>query len=140
RPEFALDQGKIIFDGQFEKIVRKFADYKILSLVLADKVDSKKLEKIGKLKEFDFPKVTIVVKRAVAPLAAAQALQEFPIADLNLEEPPIKEILSQTLKTFFLPPISTVIFNSFSPKEPNKPIKENQPRGANQNCPESGHC
>lgn len=90
-----IDEGKIIFDGQFEKIVKKFADYKVLSLVLADKVDSQKLEKIGELKEFDFPKVTIVVKRAVAPLAAAQALQEFPIADLNLEEPPIEEIIRQ---------------------------------------------
>ena len=90
-----IDKGKIVFDGQLEKVVKKFANYKVLSLVLAKKIDLNKLEKIGQVKEFDFPKAVIIVKRKTAPLAAAQILKEFPVVDLNVEEPPIEDVIRQ---------------------------------------------
>ena len=90
-----IDKGKLVFDGKLEKIVKKFADYKILSLTLSKKVDPKKLEEVGKVKEFDFPKAILSVERTMAPLAASQLLQKFPIVDLNIEEPPIEDIIRQ---------------------------------------------
>ena len=54
-----------------------------------------KLETIGQVKEFDFPKVTISVNRSTASLAAAELLQNYPVADLNIEEPPIEDIIRE---------------------------------------------
>lgn len=90
-----IDQGKIVFDGQLEKVVQKFAADKMISLVLAKKVNPREFEEIGQIKEFEFPKVVIAVRRAAAPLAAAQILQKFPVTDLNIEEPRIEDIIRQ---------------------------------------------
>lgn len=90
-----IDKGRIIFDGKLLEIVKKFADYKLLSVILAKEVDVARLEKVGVIKEMDFPKVVLTVNRSTAPLAASQLLQEFPVADLNIEEPPIEDIIRQ---------------------------------------------
>lgn len=90
-----IDKGKLIFDGKLDEIVKKFADYKLLFLVLSKEVDPKKFAQVGQVKSYDFPKVVITVDRATAPMAASELLQKYPIADLNLEEPPIEEIIRQ---------------------------------------------
>ncbi len=90
-----IDKGKLIFDGKLDEIVKKFADYKLLSLVLSKEVDPEKFAQVGQVKSYDFPKVVITVDRATAPMAASELLQKYPIADLNLEEPPIEEIIRQ---------------------------------------------
>lgn len=90
-----IDRGKIVFDGDLSEIVEKYADHKLLSVVLAKDIDPKKLEEIGKVKEYEFPKAVISVKREVASVAAAELLQHFPVADLNIEEVPIEDIIRE---------------------------------------------
>ncbi len=88
-----IDKGKIVFDGQLEEITKKFADDKLISLTFAKEVDREELEEIGEIKEFNFPKVQIKVKREVASLAASELLKKYPIEDLNIEQPPIEDII-----------------------------------------------
>jgi len=90
-----IDKGKIVFDGDLQEIVDKYADHKILSIVFSKEIDPKKLEKIGLVKDYDFPRATISIKREAASLAAAELLQHFPVADLNVEEVPIEEIIRE---------------------------------------------
>ena len=90
-----IDRGRLVFDGALEEIVEKYADHKVLSVVLAKEIDPKKLEEIGEVKEFNFPKAVISVKREVVSVAAAELLQRFPVADLNIEEVPIEEIIRE---------------------------------------------
>lgn len=90
-----IDKGKIVFDGDLSEIVEKYADHKLLSVVFAKEIDPKKLEEIGKVKEYEFPKAVISVKREVASVAAAELLQHFPVADLNIEEVPIEDIIRE---------------------------------------------
>jgi ABC-2 type transport system ATP-binding protein len=90
-----IDKGKLIFDGQLSEITHKYADHKIISAILAKEIDAKKLEKVGTVKEYAFPKVVFSVKREAASLAAAELLQHFPVADLNIEEVPIEEIIRE---------------------------------------------
>ncbi len=58
-------------------------------------VDKEDLKDIGEVKEFDFPKCLISVKRSTASLAAAELLQKFPVADINIEEPQIEDIIRE---------------------------------------------
>lgn len=90
-----IDKGKLIFDGELEEIIKKFADHKLLTIVFSKKIDEAKLKEIGTIKEFDFPKAVISVKRSASSLAAAEILQHFPVGDLNIEEPQIEDIIRE---------------------------------------------
>ncbi|MCL5784492.1 MAG: ATP-binding cassette domain-containing protein [Patescibacteria group bacterium] len=90
-----IDKGKILFDGKLEEIIKKFADYKTLTAVFGDKVDPEKLKNIGKLEQFEFPKAVISVKRGRASEAAADLLKNFPVEDINIEEPQIEDIIRE---------------------------------------------
>jgi len=90
-----IDKGRLIFDGELSEITEKYADHKIITVIFSKDVDAKKLEKIGQLREFSFPKAVFAIKREAASLAASELLQNFPIADLNIEEVPIEDVIRE---------------------------------------------
>ena len=90
-----IDKGKIVFDGKLEEIVEKFAPQKILSVVFSKDFDLRKLEEIGEVEELDFPRAQILVSREASNAAAAELLHHFPVADLNIEEIPIEDVIRQ---------------------------------------------
>lgn len=90
-----IDKGRILFDGALDEIIKKFANHKLLTVVFSKKVEQSDLKEIGLVKEWDYPKAVISVKRSTASLAAAQLLQKFPVADLNIEEPQIEDIIRE---------------------------------------------
>jgi len=90
-----IDHGKILYDGKLDSLVKKFAQYKVLSVILESYVPPDKLKEVGELEEYAFPKATIRVPRSASNVAAAQLLQKFPVDDLNIEEPDIEDIIRQ---------------------------------------------
>lgn len=90
-----IDKGRLIFDGQLSEITEKFADHKLITVVFNSEVDPKKLEEIAPVKEISFPKVVFSVKRELVSVTAAELLQHYPIADLNIEEVPIEDIIRE---------------------------------------------
>ncbi|MFH1840913.1 MAG: ABC transporter ATP-binding protein [Candidatus Shapirobacteria bacterium] len=90
-----IDKGKAVFDGKLTEITQKFVDHKMLLVTFAKPVEREALKEIGEVQKLNFPRAEIKVRRDLAPLAAAQLLQKFPVADLNIEEPPIEEIIRE---------------------------------------------
>jgi len=90
-----IDKGKLIFDGQLSEITEKYADHKIISVIFSKDVDPKKLEQIGEVRSYSFPKAVFAVKRGAVSVAAAELLQHYPIADLNIEEVPIEDVIRE---------------------------------------------
>lgn len=93
-----IDKGKVLFDGQLDDIVKKFADHKNLSVVLDKELTKKQiehLESLGGIKEFAFPKLVLQVPRENSNKVAAKLLQSYPIADLNIEESQIEDIIRE---------------------------------------------
>jgi ABC-2 type transport system ATP-binding protein len=88
-----IDKGLLMFDGKLDEIIKKFATHKIITVVFSKKVSREKLSEIGTIKEYDFPKAVLSVDRVSASFAAAELLQDFPVADLNIEETPIEDII-----------------------------------------------
>ena len=88
-----IDRGKLLFDGELGKLIENHAKEKIIKVYLAKDGDIKKLEEIGKIRKVDFPQVVLSVPRTAAAVAAAELLQNFPVADLTIEEEPIEEII-----------------------------------------------
>lgn len=93
-----IDKGKVLFDGLLEDIVRKYADHKNLSVILEKELTRKQiehLEKLGGVKELNFPKLVLQVARENSNKTAAKLLQSYPVADLNIEESPIEDIIRE---------------------------------------------
>lgn len=93
-----IDKGKILFDGELDELVRSFAKEKIIKVYLSKEVDYKVLDKVGKVIKVDFPKAVISVPRATAAVAAAEILQNMPVADLTIEEESIEEIIRRVFR------------------------------------------
>jgi len=91
-----IDKGKLIFDGALDEIIKKYADHKLITVVFSkNNVELSDLEKLGEVKSFEPPKAVISVKRASAPRVAARILEDFSVADINLEEPQIEDIIRE---------------------------------------------
>lgn len=90
-----INKGEIIFDGLIEDIFKKYGHNKILSIVFSADIDPKKLENIGEIKYYDFPKAVILVSKEQSNLAASELLRNFPISDLNIEEPDLESIVRE---------------------------------------------
>lgn len=88
-----IDKGKILFDGFLRDLVSKFVKEKRITVYFSRETDGKKLEEVGRLIRFSYPKAVVSVAREVAAVASAQILENFPVADLTVEEEPIDEII-----------------------------------------------
>lgn len=95
-----IDKGKIRFDGELSEVVKRYGRGKRIELVLGREVNIRELAELvkeegGELRSYDFPKAVVKVKRGLASRLAARVLKRFPVADLNIEEPRIEEIIRQ---------------------------------------------
>lgn len=90
-----IDHGKIIFDGRLEEIVKKFAKNKVIDVIFSKDIDPKALAEVGEVSSYAFPKAKISVPRSVAPVAAAEVLRRFPVADLTIQELGIEDVIRQ---------------------------------------------
>lgn len=91
-------KGEILFDGNLKELVSQFAKEKIIKVYLAKEADIKKFDEIGKVKRYSYPQATISVPREAAAMAAAELLQNFPVADLTIEEEAIEDVIRRVFK------------------------------------------
>ncbi len=94
-----IDKGHKIFDGKLQDIIDKYARNKILSLTFDKDVKQQDLAKFGQVKSFELPKATILVPRKAATKVAADIIRQFPIDDINIEEPPIEAIIREVFQS-----------------------------------------
>lgn len=88
-----IDHGKILFDGKLEAIVKKYSKNKFLSVVFSSKADREKLEKLGEIIEYDFPKVIFRVNRRYSNQVVAKLLAKYDVDDLTITDPKIEDII-----------------------------------------------
>jgi ABC-2 type transport system ATP-binding protein len=94
-----IDHGHKIFDGKLQDIIDKYARNKILSLVLSKDIPKKEFEKFGEIKEYEMPRVTLLVPRTKATQVAGHILTKLPVQDVNIEEPPIEAIIREVFES-----------------------------------------
>lgn len=94
-----ISVGKIIFDGQLSKLVKNYAPYKLISIVLAKEVDRQKMTDLGEVKFFDFPRVTLKVPSKNSSATATRILAELSVEDLNIEDADIEEVIRDIFRS-----------------------------------------
>ena len=90
-----INEGTILYDGKLQEVVNRFAREKIITVVFSSSIDQRKLAEFGNIREYEFPKAQLTVPRTEAAKKAAKLLEEFPVADVVIEEPPIEAIIRE---------------------------------------------
>lgn len=88
-----IDQGRILYDGNLDQLVKKYADKKIITLDLNKFIDGKKLARLGEIKFYKYPKLILSVPRSKAKHVSAILLEEFPVDDFNIQDPEIEDVI-----------------------------------------------
>lgn len=94
-----INKGKIVYDGDLEKIIKKYARNKYITMVFLKEVDKKDLTRYGKVINFEPLKATISVSRHVTPHIASEVLKDLPVDDLDIAEPQLEEIIRGLFQT-----------------------------------------
>lgn len=90
-----IDHGTLLFDGKLDELIREYTQHKLITVVFDKQVPLEKIEKLGKVKEYDFPKVVLSVKRDESNRVTSKLLKDFPVEDLNIQEPDIEDIIRE---------------------------------------------
>lgn len=90
-----INKGTILYDGLLEKIVDKFAPHKVIKVDFEKEIDEKKLSDVGEIKEYKDLRAEIHVPKTQATKRASKLLDNFPVADLTIEDPAIEDIIRQ---------------------------------------------
>jgi len=88
-----IDHGKLLFDGNLTDVIKKYSQNKLLSITFSQSFDLNKLKSLGTIIFHEEQQINLEVPRDKSNMVAARLLQEYEIADLNIEEPPIEEII-----------------------------------------------
>ncbi|MBI5247218.1 MAG: ATP-binding cassette domain-containing protein [Elusimicrobia bacterium] len=88
-----IEKGRLLYDGQLDKLVERYADHKIMRARFTTDVEPADLETLGTVVKYEDRTVTIEVPRAQMAASAASMLRSYPVADLNVEEVAIDDIV-----------------------------------------------
>ncbi|MBI4038641.1 ABC transporter ATP-binding protein [Candidatus Daviesbacteria bacterium] len=90
-----INEGKIIYDGSLEKIINKYAPYKMIKVDFKENIDLKKIEEFGRAERYSGNHVEFRVAKDEISKKTAKLLSEFEVADITIEDPAIEEIIRQ---------------------------------------------
>ncbi|MDP2649601.1 MAG: ABC transporter ATP-binding protein [bacterium] len=90
-----INFGKILFDGELSTLIKKYAPYKIISVIFQKFVDPKKIEALGIVKKFKYPELILKVPTIKSRSVASKILKNFLVDDLNIEDPEIDEVIRE---------------------------------------------
>ena len=90
-----INQGQLVYDGKLAELTRNHADYKVLSIVFAKPISLQAIEKFGEIELFDGSSVSVRVQSKDVQTAASKILADFPVEDINIQEPNIEDIIRE---------------------------------------------
>ncbi|HAZ07767.1 MAG TPA: ABC transporter [Elusimicrobia bacterium] len=88
-----IERGRILYDGALDRLVESYADHKILRVRFSTPVTASDLRTLGSVVHCEGESATLEVPRANVSASAAALLRSYPVADLNVEEVAIDDIV-----------------------------------------------
>lgn len=90
-----IDKGKLSFDGRLEALVQKVRPEKRLTLRFSHPVPREQVAGLGTVVQLDAGRAVVQVAQARVNAAVERALATLPVVDLNVEDPPLEEVMSE---------------------------------------------
>ncbi|MBI5044973.1 MAG: ABC transporter ATP-binding protein [Candidatus Levybacteria bacterium] len=89
-----INFGKILYDGLLSDLVREHAPYKIIKIILSEKIDEKKLPEFGETRSYSYPEWEVRIKHENANEIASKILKQFPVEDITIEDPQMEDVIA----------------------------------------------
>ncbi len=93
RRVIVIEKGRLLYDGALDRLVERYADHKIIRARFTTPVDPADLKSLGTVVKYEDSTVTLEVPRVNMAASAAALLRSYPIADLNVEDVAIDDIV-----------------------------------------------
>jgi ABC-2 type transport system ATP-binding protein len=92
-----IDRGSLFFDGQLSAVLDRFADFKLITIRCSagQSCPRQGLERFGEVVEYTQAEVKLKVKRDRVIVVCKALLDELPIADIDIQEVPIEDVVRQ---------------------------------------------
>lgn len=90
-----INKGKILYDGLLQDIIVKYTRVKDIEIVFAETVPQERLKPFGKVKSYDENGAIVQVPREKIPETSANILKEIQVADINIKEVDIQDIIRE---------------------------------------------
>jgi ABC-2 type transport system ATP-binding protein len=88
-----IHHGKLLFDGELSCLVEQFSAYKTVSVTLQNSTAN--LNIYGQVVNQDGSRFTLRVPKIDTAQVTARLLADLPVDDLNVEDPPIEDVIEQ---------------------------------------------
>ncbi len=95
RRVIVINHGRLLYDGNLQSMVEQMAPHKMIHLVLSEPVAVEMLAQYGEVQWIDGLEVELKVARHETTRIGARLLAGLPVADVNIAEPPIEEIIGE---------------------------------------------
>lgn len=90
-----INHGAILYDGLLSHLIKRYAPYKMMKIILRSEIDPKKLTEFGEVKKFQHPELILRVSYKESGETAAKLLKQLPVEDLTLEDPDIEDVIRE---------------------------------------------
>jgi ABC-2 type transport system ATP-binding protein len=88
-----INHGKLLYDGELHVLSEKLTPYKLLEVRLPA-ASKGSWENLGEVVSFEDGKLTLRVARDRVPSVSSELLAKFEINDLNIQDPPMEEVIT----------------------------------------------
>jgi ABC-2 type transport system ATP-binding protein len=93
RRVIVIERGRLLYDGPLDRLVERYADHKILRARFTKPVEAADLGSLGAVVSCDGESATLQVPRGQVAAAASALLRSYPVADLDVEEVDIDDVV-----------------------------------------------
>jgi ABC-2 type transport system ATP-binding protein len=90
-----IHQGKLIYDGSLERLLDQFAPYREVRVELTEPYSREALAFFGEVEHIDGQEVRFLVKREQLTQSIALILENLPVVDLSVNDPPVEEVIGR---------------------------------------------
>jgi ABC-2 type transport system ATP-binding protein len=88
-----IHHGQLLFDGELARLVGQFSAFKTVAVTLQSA--GADLQNYGEVMSQDGLRFTLRVPKVETPQVTSRLLADLPVDDLNVEDPPIEDVIEQ---------------------------------------------
>jgi ABC-2 type transport system ATP-binding protein len=94
-----MHEGSLIYDGQLDEIVSRFAPYREIRLKLGHAVAREELEKFGEVASLEGREARLLVRREDVMRTVQDVLSRLAPEDLSVTDPPVEQIVGRIFQS-----------------------------------------
>ncbi|MGV3623915.1 MAG: ABC transporter ATP-binding protein [Archangium sp.] len=90
-----IDKGVLSYDGKLDALVQRVRPEKRLVLRFSQPVPEERVKEFGTVVKHEAAEAVLQISHDAVNKVVARALAELPVRDMNVEDPPLEEVMSE---------------------------------------------